>query len=462
MHYFCIYQLLFSNEFTRNYEPRRRGIATKFFLMTKINNIFVIMNRRNSFKRLISWLLFLFWVIILTAQGLVWANMRVVFLPRTPTVEMAASLLQDTLWIFAGLALPLYLYWFARRETRPGWGRVLSLIVCLLILFWAVNDLLSYFRGLFLLFGLLAVAVVRELKRTRELRAHLFLYLAVCTGLVLNYGPQLFPSFATLRKPGPGQLKILDFNISSTSYGDKRNPVFDLITRENPDIVFIQEINSSDRKLFQKKLGEAYPHQLWADRFENYNGGAILSRIPFKEEHNIDIGTPYMSGHTNINHAVIRLRGEEIHLFNCHLYPAGHAFLQLLFGKRTLESSLAQTRLAYQRRLAEAEKLHQIVSRVKAPLILAGDFNDTPNSPLYQSFAEELQNAHATAGWGLGTTYGHYSLSGSVSRYLRYIIFDFLRIDQVFASRHFRILEARVVPLAVSDHRPQVVRLALY
>ncbi len=415
-----------------------------------------------KFKRLPAGLLFIFWLVVLTAQGLVWANLRVLFLPRVPTVELAASLLQDTLWIPVALVLPLYLWWFGRRETRhPGLRAGVGVAAGLLML-WGLSALPAYFRLLFLLLPLLGIGVWREARRSRRISAHLFLYLVACTGLLLNYGPQLFPSLSALRKPGPGHLKILDYNISSVSSGEKRNPVFDLIARENPDIIFIQEINSSDRKLFQRKLGEEYPHQLWADRFENYNGGAILSRLPFKSTRNIDIGTSYMSGHTNVNHAVITLMGEEIHLFNCHLYPAGHAFLQLIFGKRTLASSLAQTRIAYQRRLAEAEELHSIVSRVEVPVILAGDFNDTPNSPLYRRFSAGLQNSFATAGWGLGTTYGHYSLQGSFSKHLRFLIFDFLRIDQVFASRHFRILEAQVLPLSISDHRPQIVRLALY
>ncbi|HNW60061.1 MAG TPA: endonuclease/exonuclease/phosphatase family protein [bacterium] len=420
------------------------------------------MNRFTAIRRFLASALFFFWVIILAAEALVWGNLRVLFLPRVPTVEMAASLLQDTLWLFAGLALPLYLLVLAHRQTpRPALRRVLLAAIVLLEI-CALADLPAYFRGLFLLLGLLAFLAVRDARRSRKLRAHYFLFYIACLGLLLNYGPQLFPSFSALRRPGPGHLKILDFNISSTSYGEKRTPVFDLIEREAPDLVFIQEINSSDQKLFRRRLGERYPHQLWADRFENYNGGAILSRIPFKEDHNIDLGTPYMSGHTNINHAVIRVRGEEIHLFNGHLYPAGHAFLQLIFGRRTLESSLAQTRIAYQRRMAEAEQLENIIRRYEGPVIVAGDFNDTPNSPLYRRFSETLHNAFATAGWGLGTTYGQFNLNGSVPQGLRFVLFDFLRIDQVFASRHFRILEARVVPLAISDHKPQVVRLTLY
>ncbi|HQI50188.1 MAG TPA: endonuclease/exonuclease/phosphatase family protein, partial [bacterium] len=406
--------------------------------------------------------LFLFWVVVLTGEALVWGNLRVLFLPRVPTVEMAASLLQDTLWLLVGLALPFYVCALAFRQLPRRIAR--RALVAAVLLFWilVLGDLPLYFRWLFLLIGLLVFLAVRDARRSRSIRAHYFLFYMACLGLVLNYGPQLFPSFPSLRKAGPGHLKILDYNISSTLYGEKRAPLFELIQREKPDLVFIQEINSSDQKLFRRKLDDLYPYQLWADRFENYNGGAILSRIPFTEEHNIDLGTPYMSGHTNINHAVIRLRGEEVHLFNGHLYPAGHAFLQLIFGKRTLESSLAQTRLAYQRRMAEAEQLEQLVGRIKAPTIVAGDFNDTPNSPLYRRFEATLRNAFATAGWGLGTTWGQYNLKGSVPHWLRFILFDFLRIDQLFASRHFRILEARVIPLAISDHKPQVVRLTLY
>lgn len=419
------------------------------------------MNRFQSIRRILASLLFFYWVVVLTGEALVWGNLRVLFLPRVPTVEMAASLLQDTLWLLAGLALPFYLCALGCRLV-PGRLARRALLVAL-PLFWilVLADLPLYFRWLFLLLGLLAWLAVRDARRSRTIHAHYFLFYLACLGLILNYGPQLFPSIPGVRRAGAAPLKILDYNISSTLYGERRTPLFELIQRENPDLIFIQEINSSDQKLFRRRLGERYPYQLWADRFENYNGGAILSRMPFKEEHNIDLGTPYMSGHTNINHAVIRLRGEEVHLFNGHLYPAGHAFLQLIFGKRTLESSLAQTRLAYQRRMAEAEQLEQLVGRIKAPVIVAGDFNDTPNSPLYRRFDATLQNAFATAGWGLGTTWGHYNLKGSFPPSLRFILFDFLRIDQLFASHQFRILEARVIPLAISDHKPQVVRLSL-
>lgn len=420
------------------------------------------MQNKQSPKSPISPFLALLWGLVLLLQGLVWANMRHFLLPRTPTVELSASLLQDTLWIPVGLVLPVYLFALGRRQLPSGAPRRLLAVAALLLFIWALIHLTGYFRWLFLLLLLLALLAGRLLRSGVRLRRHFWLYLASCLALVLNYRGQLLPSLGPLYGRGPGRLKILDYSISGNNKQGERDRLFALIGQEDPEIIFIQEITSSDRKLFQRRLGQLYPHQIWADRFENYNGGAILSKLPFKEDHNYDITTPHMSGHININHAVITVMGRRVHLFNGHLYPAGHAFLQLIFGKRTLESSIAQTNTAYLRRMVEAEKLREIVTRVGEPVIVGGDFNDTPNSPLYRSFSAAFQNAHEAAGWGLGTTYGQYSLSGSVASPLRFMLFDFLRIDHLFASREFRILEARVIPFALSDHKPQVVRLALY
>lgn len=420
------------------------------------------MYKKRTSNSLFSPILAIIWGLVLLLQGLIWANLRHLLLPRTPTVELSASLLQDTLWIPLGLVLPAYLYALGRRHWPSGAPRRLLAAAALLLFLWALFQVTGYFRWLFVLLLLLALLAGRLLRHGARLSRHHWLYLACCLALVLNYRGQLLPSLGPLYGRGPGRLKILDYSISGNNKQGERDRLFALINQEDPEIIFIQEINSSDRKLFQRRLGQLYPHQIWADRFENYNGGAILSKLPFKEDHNYDITTPHMSGHININHAVIMVMGRRVHLFNGHLYPAGHAFLQLIFGKRTLESSIAQTNTAYLRRMVEAEKLREIVTRVGEPVIVGGDFNDTPNSPLYRSFSTDLQNAHEAVGWGLGTTYGQYSLSGSVAPALRFMIFDFLRIDHLFASRDFRILEARVIPLALSDHKPQIVRLALY
>lgn len=423
--------------------------------------IHYLMKTRSLISKILLYLLFLFWIFILTAQLLIWANLRLLFLPQVAVVDMSASLLQDTLWIPIGLALPLYLMWLLLEEFPHWLYRSLIILTALLLLIWAVTDIETFFRGLFMLLAALFFVTIRHIRRSKEIRANAFIYLLACAGLVIHYGPQLLPTLNLSSHSGPGHLKILDFNISMRGKEEQRSRIFALIARENPDLIFIQEINSSDRKLFLRRLGVQYPHQLWADRFENYNGGAILSRIPFKNSRNIDIGTPYMPGHTNVNEAVISLLGQDVYLYNCHLYPAGHALMQLIFGKRTLESFVTHTRTAYLRRQAEAEQLHKIISRARGPVILAGDFNDTPNSRVYRLFNERLQNAFASAGWGLGTTYGHYSMQGSVSKHWSFILFDFLRIDQVFASPHFKILDARVDHLDVSDHRPQLVRVTL-
>ena len=98
---------------------------------------------------------------------------------------------------------------------------------------------------------------------------------------------------------------------------------------------------------------------------------------------------------------------------------------------------------------------------VNAPLIIAGDFNDTPNSAIYHLFSGKLQNAFAKAGWGLGGTFGHKSLVSSVPEKGRFLLFDFLRIDHVFCSKDFNVCGAKVLKFNASDHRPQIIDLRL-
>jgi endonuclease/exonuclease/phosphatase family metal-dependent hydrolase len=75
------------------------------------------------------------------------------------------------------------------------------------------------------------------------------------------------------------------------------------------------------------------------------------------------------------------------------------------------------------------------------PVLLAGDLNDLPYSYTYDQLADQLQNAWASAGLGIGATY-HGQLPG-------------LRIDQQFASSQWQVLGCQVHrEILWSDHFP--------
>ena len=408
-------------------------------------------------RKIVAYFLFFFWLLVLFNETWIWGAVQRLFLPDHPVVQVTASLLQDTLWLPIGLALPAYLYLLLRRHVPSLPLRLVAAAGCTALLVWAVLDPLAYFRYLFLLLPLFFMLLIALIRKAQSLRANLLVYTLCLLGLMIHYWPQLWPPLL----PASGAtLSLLDYNIRVNQNIQDREQVFRLIDRLRPDLVFIQEISSRDKALFSERFRSRYPHQLWSDRSEYYNGGAILSRFPFTSAQNIDIHTRFSKGHFNLNHAVIRFRGRNVHLLNGHLFPSGHAFIELLAGERSLASFLRDTHTTYDRRTQEAELLAQRIARIDEPIILAGDFNDTPNSLTYRLFSSRLHNAFRKAGWGLGTTYGAYSLKQSLSPPAARLAFDFLRIDQVFVSSDLTVRSAQVLPLDVSDHRPQFVTLS--
>jgi endonuclease/exonuclease/phosphatase (EEP) superfamily protein YafD len=409
-------------------------------------------------QKIFLYFLFIFWLLLLFAQAWVWGNIQDLILPDHPVMQMIAGLLQDTLWIPLGLALPFYGYYLFSKIEKRLLFRVFALAVWLAPILWAFIDLPGYFRYLVFFVILYFAVFVMRLRKQPSVRANVLIFSLTLVGLVLHYQQQLFPSITWNDR---STLSILDYNICVNQSKVEREQVLVLIDRLKPDLVFIQEIASRDRSLFSERFKTMYPHQLWADRFENYNGGAILSRFAFLYNKNIDIRTEYSSGHFNLNHAVIEVQGKQVHLLNGHLFPSGHAFIELLAGQRSLAGFIHDTAGTYLRRNREAERLADRVDQIDGLVIVAGDFNDTPHSRTYELFDKTLNNAFREAGWGLGATFGHYSLKKSLSPFWARFAFDFLRIDHVFVSKEIKVISAQVLTDSISDHRAQLVKLRI-
>lgn len=97
-----------------------------------------------------------------------------------------------------------------------------------------------------------------------------------------------------------------------------------------------------------------------------------------------------------------------------------------------------------------ATEVETALAKVEAPVVLAGDFNETPAGPAAQRFADVLQDAFAVAGEGRGETYPNPEPSA--------------RRDLVFVGRDLDVLRCWVpsaAPVGVaSHHRPVCVEFA--
>lgn len=88
-----------------------------------------------------------------------------------------------------------------------------------------------------------------------------------------------------------------------------------------------------------------------------------------------------------------------------------------------------------------------LIESAECPVIVTGDFNDTPASYIYQQISRRLTDAYVEQGRGFGTTYhGPYPS---------------FRIDYIFHSPTMKTLSYKRIKSPISDHYPIVATLRL-
>lgn len=142
-------------------------------------------------------------------------------------------------------------------------------------------------------------------------------------------------------------------------------------------------------------------------------------------------------------------KGDTVRIFNVHLQSVGLEggdYEAVREGPDAEQRKRLFSRLssAYVARATQARALREELDASPHPVILLGDFNDTPVSfalsTLKESDSWPLFDAFSKGGEGLGSTY-----VGDVSG---------LRIDYILYSEYFELHEFHVYPVELSDHRP--------
>ena len=141
-------------------------------------------------------------------------------------------------------------------------------------------------------------------------------------------------------------------------------------------------------------------------------------------------------------------RPDTIRVFNIHLQSMSMAESDIAQAtesraglRQKAPSLLRRFRNGAVARGTQADTVLAQVRRSPYPVLLAGDLNDLPYSYAYDQLTDHLQNAWASTGLGIGSTY-HGRL-------------PLLRIDQQFASARWQVLGCRVHrEIPWSDHFP--------
>jgi len=268
------------------------------------------------------------------------------------------------------------------------------------------------------------------------------------------------------RVSSPPALKVMSYNVRNFDlYNWSRNKasskeMMELIKNENPDVACFQEFFNADTGKFQniKELmnicGFSYYHfgkTFTLRKYEQW-GIATFSKFPIVEKGNIQFEgrTTNSCIYSDINWHDTIIRVYNIHLQSIHLSDADKKYLEQVADDQDLdiESSqkvLSKLKTGFELRSKQALKVKKQMLLSDHPVILCGDFNDTPASFAYQTLKSGMKDAFLETGWGVGPTLDE--------------VFPFYRIDYILTDPHFTINSYQTICRKYSDHYPLVSRI---
>lgn len=225
-----------------------------------------------------------------------------------------------------------------------------------------------------------------------------------------------------------------------------KKEIVDFVNTEQPNILCLQEFYAPKElpnfQLPYQHIGLQSQKKQW--RMATYSSFPIIAK-----------GTVSIKGERKNNVCIysdIATKTDTIRVYNVHLAsnwfrPSDYSFMQ----NPTLETEeLKKNVLSIGERLKNsfakrAEQVHIIKTHMNKspyPIILCGDFNDTPNSYAYQQLASGLKDAFVEKGVGLGRSY-----NGK---------FPSLRIDYILYSPELNLHSFTTKKVELSDHYPVV------
>ena len=262
-------------------------------------------------------------------------------------------------------------------------------------------------------------------------------------------------------------LKICTYNVRLFNHyqWDHQKNVYDSIVRfisnENVDIVCFQEffyLENMSPRLNDIKNGLKSTRHYHIDHFEHtkniYYGIATFSKYPIINKGSIRF-------RNSLNSAIftdILVNGDTIRIYNNHLqsYKIHNKDIEFIGNfkfeyneaqMRQAKSLSSKMRQAYVKRAEQVDEISGHIKNSPYPVIVCGDFNDTPVSYAYHKMRGNLKDSFVESGYGMSNTY-----NGNIPSF---------RIDYIFHDPSFTAQNYERRKLGFSDHFPVMCELTI-
>ncbi|MCF8365359.1 MAG: endonuclease/exonuclease/phosphatase family protein [Bacteroidales bacterium] len=235
-----------------------------------------------------------------------------------------------------------------------------------------------------------------------------------------------------------------------------RNSIFEFVNSEQADVVCFQEFFHGTEKYFptidpflDKSETKNYHVDYVLTRGDNKHFGlATFTRYPIVGKGNLrfENSTANSGIYTDIVFQSDTIRVFNVHLESIKLSKADHQLLSDVIdpgaatpssGIRVILSKLSR---ATKKRAEQAEIVGRYIAASPYPVIVCGDFNDTPLSYVYRTVSQGLNDAFLEIGSGIGASYAD--------------DVPFLRIDYILHSETLEPFRFKKHDVKYSDHFP--------
>lgn len=281
----------------------------------------------------------------------------------------------------------------------------------------------------------------------------------ILLGLPIHLRQTAFRYTAAEKEPGPSDMRVMSYNVQLFGlYNWKdnkkhRNEMFRFLRKADPDIACFQEYFYEETDYFEttdtlvKILDADNVHFESASSLHGTHhwGAATFSRYPIV--HRGKIKFEKSRGNICLYSDVVKGK-DTLRIFNVH-FESNHLETEkidrLAEGDSTARiiafDMFKALRRSYRKRAKQVDVVREAIENSPHPVIVCGDFNDTPVSYTYSQIAHGLKDAFLESGTGLGFTY-----AGKIP----FLRIDYILHDKSLKSSGFKVGKNK----KLSDHYP--------
>ena len=279
-------------------------------------------------------------------------------------------------------------------------------------------------------------------------------------GYLLAYLPiSLYMPINLHKEAEDGSLKIISYNVcqygGNYKYEEGFDTVYNYLKRQQADIVCLQEDADTWRRFVMQRYKKIYDYNdttIFCNGPQGMNAVGIHTRFPILKKERI-----YYKSNANGSVAYyLKLdNGDTLLVINNHLEGTHLSnedrtkYKRMLKGKMERDTAREESAMLIKKlsnsaakRAPEADIVHEYIENHRQyPIIVCGDFNDSPISYSRRTIAQGLHDCFVESGKGIGLSYNQKGF--------------FVRIDHILCSDHFNPQKCEIdSKMDASDHYP--------